>query len=97
MQVERTQEQRAADELVTALTNKLDGKKAVEIAAMGAVQAQMANAAVQGLIELLVHKNVIAAHELGPALRHAYNRATDKLTNAQSPILMPDAVLARPQ
>lgn len=94
---ERTQEQRAADELVRTFSNKLDGKKASEIAAMAAIQAQMANSALQGLIELLTHKNVIAAHELAPALRHAYNRATDKLTSVQSPIIMPDSVLARPQ
>lgn len=94
---ERTQEQRASDELVRTLSNKLDGHKAIDIAAMAAVQSQTANAALQGLIELLVHKNVIAAHELAPALRHAYNRATDKLTNRQSPIVLPDTVLARPQ
>jgi len=94
---ERTQEKRAADELVRTVNNKLDGKRAAEIAAMAAVQSQLCNAAVQGLIELLVHKNVIAAHELAPALRHAYNRANDKLTNVQSPIILPDTVVARPQ
>lgn len=97
MELEKSQESRAAEELQRTVTAKLDGRKAVDIAVLGNVQAQMTNAALQGLIELLVHKNIIAAHELAPALRHAYNRATDKLTHRQSPIIMPDAVVTRPQ
>ncbi len=57
----------------------------------------MANAALQGLIELLVHKNVIGREDLAGALRHAYQRSTDKLTNRQSPLILPDPVVTRPQ
>ena len=95
---ERTQEQRAADELASTVNNMLDGRRAGEIAALAALQAYMANAALQGVLELLVHKNVRAAHELAPALRHAYQRATDKLNqNGERSIILPDTVVARPQ
>ena len=95
--MQESQEARAADELQRTILSKLEGRKAIDIAVMAYVQAQMANAAVQGLIELLVHKNVIAAHELGPALRRAYNRANDKLTHRESPIILPDPVVTKPQ
>lgn len=97
---ERSQEQRAAEELMRTAHQQLDGKRAIEIAVAGSVQAAMTNAALQGLIELLVHKNVIAQHDLGPALRHAYNRANDKLlhgTSTGSSLILPDPVISRPQ
>lgn len=97
MGLETSQEQKAADELQRTILAKLDGRKAIDIAVMAYVQAQMANAAVQGLIEILVHKNILAPHELAPALRRAYNRANDKLTHRESPIILPDPVVTRPQ
>lgn len=95
--LEKTQEQRAAEELQRMLLQKLDGRKALDIAVLAYVQAAMANAALQGLIELLVHKNVISANELSAALSRGYFRAQAKIEAAQSPIIMPDAAVAKPQ
>lgn len=97
LEIEKTREQRAADELMSTVQQKLDGKRAAEIAALAYTQAQLANAALQGLVELLSHKNVISAVDLAGALRHSYQRATDKLTSRQSSIILPDSVTTRPQ
>lgn len=95
--LEKTQEQRAAEELQRMLLQKLDGRKAIDIAVMAYSQAAMANAALQGLIELMVHKNMISPTELAAALSRGYFRAQAKIEGSQSPIIMPDAAVAKPQ
>lgn len=94
----KSQEQIAAKQLTDELLKRLADKRAGEVASLAHVQSTLTNAAVQAVIEILVHKNVISAADFSAALRHHYNRQHDMLVHRDDQIVVPQqAPIARPE
>lgn len=91
-------EQIAADQLSQALLDRLADKRTVEVAASACLQSTLTKAAVQAVIDILIHKNVISVNDLAGALKHNYNKTHDQLTHRdESTIIVPEAApVARP-
>ncbi len=94
----KSQEQIAAQQLTEELLRRLAEKSVVSVASLAHVQSTLTNAAVQAVIEILIHKNVISATEFSAVLRHNYEKQHDKLTHRDDQIVLPQqAPIARPE
>lgn len=95
----KAQEQLSARELQEQLLRTIEGKPLENLAAIATLQATFANAALQGLIEIVRHKNILTEREVSIALRRGYDRALAQLRDRDhGQIIMPPApVVATPQ
>lgn len=91
-------EQLAADKLSRALLERMGEFEPGQVAAIAHVQSTLTNAAVQAVIELLVHKGVLSQGDFAAALQFNYNKKHDELVHRDNQIVMPTAApIARPE
>lgn len=95
----KAQERLSARELQENLLRVLNSKPVDNVAVIAMLQATLVNAALQGLVELLVHKNMLTEREISIALRRGYDRSLAQLHNRDTgTIIMPPApIVAKPQ
>lgn len=94
---QKSQEQIAAEKLSRALLERMGDFAPGQVAAIAHVQSTMTNAAVQAVIELMVHKGVISQGDFAAALQFHYNKKHDELVHRDNQIITPtDAPIARP-
>jgi hypothetical protein len=92
-----TAEQIAARACAEAARDRIQGWKGAEVAVAAFGQAQQSQAALVGLIQLLLHKGILSVAELGDSMAWAYNERAVQLREQgkKSSILLPDAPAAR--
>lgn len=92
-----TPEEIAARECALAAMGRIQGWKGAEVAVAAFGQAQQSQAAITGLIQLLLHKGILSQTELGDSMAWAYHQRAGEL-NKQSKkqsIVLPAAPSAR--
>jgi len=96
-----SKEGRAAKDVAQASVERIQGWKGAEVAVAAFGQAQQSQAAINGLIRLLLHKGILSAADLGDSMAWSYNERADKLRAqrdkelAGSAIILPPAPTAR--
>lgn len=92
-----TEEQIAAKALAEASADRIQGWKGIEAAVAAFGQSQQSQAAIVGLIQLLLHKGILSVPELGDSMAWAYNQRAIQLRaqGKKSSIVLPDAPAAR--
>lgn len=78
-----------AEQLAAALGRVVSNTRQEKVAGMAYLQAALAQAAVQALIDLLRHKNIFSKEEIDRALSRAYEERFKQLSGSNGAILMP--------
>lgn len=95
--LQQSPEKEAADALTLAVIGLCNGKRVDRIAAVASAQTVTTLAALQTIITLLVHKNIISEGELAAALKHHYEQQLERIENGPQTIITPQAApLVRP-
>jgi hypothetical protein len=92
-----TPEEIAARSCAEAAMHRIQGWKGAEVAVGAFGQAQQSQAAITGLIQLLLHKGLLSQAELGDSMAWAYHQRAAQLNEQakKSSIVLPDAPAAR--
>ena len=88
-------EGRAAKDCAEAARDLIQGWRGVEVAVAAFGQSQQSQAALAGLVRLLLHKGIISQTDLGDSMRWAYNERADQL-RAQREKTAREIILAPP-
>lgn len=78
-------------QLGMALGRVIAGTRSDKAAALAYLQASIANAALQGLVNLLVHKGVLTQAQVQESLDDAYDERFKQLAGSNGAELMPGA------
>lgn len=80
-----------------ASMNRIQGWKGAEVAVGAFGQAQQSQAAMIGLIELLLYKGILSQAELGDSMAWAYHKRAAQLNEQtrKASTVLPDAPAAR--
>jgi hypothetical protein len=93
------EEQLAAKALSEASMERIQGWKGAEVAVAAFGQAQQSQAALMGLIQLLLHKGILSPAELGDSMAWCYRERAHQLLaqkeGNKSPLVLPAAPAAR--
>lgn len=92
-----TPEEIGAKECALAAMERIQGWKGAEVAVGAFGQTQQSQAAIVGLIQLLLHKGMLSQAELGDSMAWAYHERAAQLRKQarKSVIDLPDAPQAR--
>lgn len=77
--VSKTPEQRAADRLADAIIKNVNGCTGAQVAVAAFASANKAEAALQGLVRLLVHKGILSHADLGDSMAWGYDERAQQL------------------
>lgn len=92
-----TEEELAARACAQGAMDRIQGWTGAEVAVAAFGQSQQSQAAIVGLIELLLHKGILSRDELGDSMAHGYHeRAAHLREQAKKPsLILPGAPVAR--
>ena len=92
-----TREEIGAKECALAAMERIQGWKGAEVAVGAFGQAQQSQAALVGLIQLLLHKGILSQAELGDSMAWAYHERASQLRvqAKKGSIVLPGAPAAR--
>jgi hypothetical protein len=92
-----TEEAIAARSCAEAAMARIQGWTGAEVAVAAFGQSQQSQAAIMGLIELLLHKGTLSQAELGDSMAHGYHqRAAELREQVKKPsLILPSAPAAR--
>lgn len=91
-----TPEARAAMQCAEASRERIQGWTGAEVAVAAFGQAQQSQAALNGLIRLMLHKGILSAADLGDSMRWAYEERADQLKEQKHKELNGSAIMLPP-
>jgi len=75
----KSKEGRAASACAAAASKAMTGMRGVDVAVAAFGQAQQSQAAINGLVRLLLHKGIISAADLGDSMAWSYREREEQL------------------
>jgi hypothetical protein len=91
-----TPEGRAAKECAEASRDRIEGWTGAEVAVAAFGQAQQSQAALNGLVRILLHKGILSTTDLGDSMRWAYNERADQLREQNHKEVQGSAIILPP-